>query len=261
MGTQGVTSGKLIVLGAAVAAAFALLPAAAGASTKIGASDAEMNFQPTSFCSATLGNPCSWVTQKRVGGVSETAPTAPSVLTSVRIRTRMGGATLSVRVLHNTAISTYANSAETSFDVTPDASLSGHITEKTGLRMPMAAGDLLGVGYVRTGDEVYMASATGGEVCRKADAAQPLGASLFYGGGCSVAILIQGTIEPDADQDGFGDETQDRCLTKADLKKRAGQPGCAAKKCKKKGKKRLAEASKKKNKKKCKKRKRKGSKS
>jgi hypothetical protein len=239
------------MLGAIAVSAFALLPAAAGASTKIGATDSEMNFAPTSFCSAGTGNPCSLVTTNRIGGAPAIVPGASSVLTSVRIRTRAGAADMSVRVLHNTSPSTWTNTSETTFPVTADVSVSGHVTEQAGLRMPMAPGDLLGLGYVAPAGDVWMLEATGGnEVTRKTVADHPLGASLFYGTAIPQQIQLQGTIEPDADGDGFGDETQDRCLGSKGL-----ATGCAAKKCKKvkkKGRKRASEAKTKK--KKCKKR-------
>src|SRR5262245_28131133 len=84
-------------------------------------------------------------------------------------------------------------------------------------------------------------------------AANPVVAS-----GCCTAtssynaeVLLQARLEPDADKDGFGDESQDKCL---------GKPGTvngcpSAKKCKKKKKKGKGAAAAKK--KKCKKRKRK----
>jgi hypothetical protein len=58
---------------------------------------------------------------------------------------------------------------------------------------------------------------------------------------------IEATLEPDADHDGFGDETQDRCPANA-----TAQGACKAKKCKKKKHKHSAGSAKKK---KCKKKK------
>ena len=68
-----------------------------------------------------------------------------------------------------------------------------------------------------------------------------------------LEIFLRGTVEPDADGDGFGDETQDRCpgssgatagcvpKKKCKRKKRKGKKKSAAakkKRCKRKGKKR-----------------------
>ena len=53
-------------------------------------------------------------------------------------------------------------------------------------------------------------------------------------------VLLRGTVEPDADHDGFRDETQDKCAGK-----NGPVAGCAKKKCKRKkrkGKKRAAQA-------------------
>ena len=59
------------------------------------------------------------------------------------------------------------------------------------------------------------------------------------------ACLLQLHLEPDADRDGFGDETQDGCSVSA-----TSQTVCPPKKCKKKAKRHAAESSKKKRRKK-----------
>ena len=62
-----------------------------------------------------------------------------------------------------------------------------------------------------------------------------LGTYSNYGGGYEVTI--QYTIEPDADHDGYGDETQDLCPTDATTHgpcPATGRRAAALKKCKKK---------------------------
>jgi hypothetical protein len=54
-------------------------------------------------------------------------------------------------------------------------------------------------------------------------------------------LMMRARLEPDADRDGFGDETQDGCPSSA-----KSQAACPKKKCKKKAKKRAAESKKKK---------------
>ena len=76
---------------------------------------------------------------------------------------------------------------------------------------------------------------------------EPFSTNAFNG----VIVDLSAQLEPDADRDGFGDETQDGCPSSA-----KSQGACPKKKCKKKAKKRVAEA-KKKQKKKCKKKKKK----
>src|SRR5262249_45082054 len=51
-----------------------------------------------------------------------------------------------------------------------------------------------------------------------------------------AALALQATVEPDADHDGFGDETQDQCPTDASTQGPCptGQRAAALKKCKKK---------------------------
>ena len=80
---------------------------------------------------------------------------------------------------------------------------------------------------------------------------QLAGTTNSYGSDPEGRIPVQATIEPDADKDGFGDKTQDKCVGVAGPK-----AGCA--KCKKKKKKkRTGSAAAKKKKKKCKKKKKK----
>jgi hypothetical protein len=104
-------------------------------------------------------------------------------------------------------------------------------------------------------DNMYFAPS--GE-CAFSELFHSLGADLDYTTNlCNHNLLLaSGTIEADADGDGFGDETQDACPTDA-----ATQDACPAaptspttrKRCKKKHKKHAAGAAKKK---KCKKKKR-----
>jgi hypothetical protein len=89
------------------------------------------------------------------------------------------------------------------------------------------------------GDVIRDNSPLGGE--------PPLGASVGYPNNeQGLRVNAQAVVEPDADADGFGDETQDQCPTNADTTGACpavappavtGQPAAALKKCKKKSKK------------------------
>jgi hypothetical protein len=71
-------------------------------------------------------------------------------------------------------------------------------------------------------------------------------------------MYAQADVEPDADRDGFGDETQDQCPSEAATQGACVKPAGTAKKCKKKKRKKgkRARASGKPKKKGCKKKKR-----
>lgn len=124
-------------------------------------------------------------------------------------------------------------------------------TESFGAQMPVTVGDFIGFD-LGTGGGFPALSSTGGAPLRAATPSLPPDGSQSSGTleSPSFQMLAQYRVEPDADGDGFGDETQDKCPTSAKT-----QAACA-KKCKKKKRKGKAAASAKK-KKKCKKKKRK----
>ena len=123
------------------------------------------------------------------------------------------------------------------------------------VRLPIQAGDALGIDCCNGQSGAFFALGTtdywqprllDGELARSAS------------GQISLELLVNADIEPDADHDGYGDETQDQCPTNAST-----QGTCPAapvtpvttvkkKKCKKHKKKHSAESAKKK---KCKKKK------
>jgi hypothetical protein len=117
-------------------------------------------------------------------------------------------------------------------------------TDSFTTRVPINAGDFVGVEAVpETLGGVFAYSGEPGSASSRSVPALPAdrsGASATYVPG--VEILLQLHLEPDADHDGFGDETQDSCST-SPLSHTVCPP--AKKKCKK-AKKRAAESKKKK---------------
>ena len=107
---------------------------------------------------------------------------------------------------------------EVAFPVTADGTGAGHITEATGLRLAITAGDRLGLGYTNGSPGPQLGVITGSAACgyfQGVGADHPVGTEKAYttNGSCSAELLLQGTVEADADRDGFGDETQDQCPT------------------------------------------------
>jgi hypothetical protein len=232
------------------------LPAQASASTIFGS---DLTSNPNAGCGLGPGEQCSWVSFATTTGAVTGAPVS-GVLVSVRARTRLAASpTFTVRVLDRLVSLDFLNiGPEIPLPVTADATVPGHITEAAGLHHKIALGDYLSVGYQTLNATQVQHSVTGGS----SSCANRLGAAMphpvntvqtYNGTSCNLEVLVQGTIEPDADGDLFGDETQDRCLGVA-----GAQDGCPPavvkkKKCKKKKHRRSADAAKKK---KCKKKKR-----
>jgi hypothetical protein len=78
-------------------------------------------------------------------------------------------------------------------------------------QIPVLAGDVIGF-FTVTGPHPCLRPNTGHNyVVNSADL--PPGATATFGGEINQQLDISAVLEPDADKDGFGDETQDRCPT------------------------------------------------
>jgi hypothetical protein len=86
-----------------------------------------------------------------------------------------------------------------------------------GTRLPIAAGQLVGVELATTGGMLYFPSFRAGDGAAsnmrfwdpplaEGETRPPLGNQT------NAEILLQATVEPDTDGDGFGDESQDGCV-------------------------------------------------
>jgi hypothetical protein len=220
-----------------------LVPSSAGAATVFGA---DLNHNPENFSSNL-----SITNVIQPGGADDNGAPVSGILTSVRVRTTgfMGGTGV-IRVLslvsHPSATAyTFNNSApEVPVTMAGDNTPEGHITEVL-TRRPIAVGQRLGwQSLTNTTNQLVSYNDPSAE-CALAFASHPPGEDLAYTTNtCNHnVVLIAGTIEPDADGDGFGDETQDACPNSG----QAQHLPCPAtvqrkkKKCKKKKKQRSAE--------------------
>ncbi len=215
----------------AVGAAAAVTPTTSSAATVFGA---DLNHDPTN---STVHDSVTNLTLP--GNASDVAPVS-GVLTSVRIRTAGNGGTGVIRILTQTShpdATTYGflnTTPEIPVTVTADASPSGHLTEVV-TRRPITAGQRL-AWYIDdnpTGS-VHSTYIDAAATCAYLlPGTQPAGTSADYTtSGCgNGAVMISGTIEPDADADGFGDETQDCAPTDPNL--HAGCRAAALHRCKK----------------------------
>ena len=82
--------------------------------------------------------------------------------------------------------------------------------------VPIAAGESIGIGQLKGSGETatIIASRPGGTIAFRADGQLPAGSGL-YSTSPGRELALQATIEPDADHDGLGDETQDQCPARA----------------------------------------------
>jgi hypothetical protein len=162
---------------------------------------------------------CSFIGLLTTTGVPEPPAPISGVLTSVRVRT-MGGAApnLVVRVLRDTGTTnSYRNvGPEIPVPVPAIATVGGAVTEATGVHHPIQAGDHLGIGYTTPAPFFYMSAASAMSACSFLNGSHPVETNAtYFPAGCMLEPLVAATVEPDADHDGYGDETQDQCPTDA----------------------------------------------
>jgi hypothetical protein len=245
--------------------ALLVLPASASASSTVFGDDLshDPHFSSNNFSFTNVIKP---------DGTADTGSPVSGVLVSVRVRTTGGGGSGVVRVLRQIShpdASTYVfrnTSPEIPVSVLGDLTTSGHVTEVQ-TRRPIAAGDRLGLRYDDPSGNIIGtwndSTADPRAECAYTGTPHDVDFDLAYSTFlCNHnPILAQGTVESDADGDGFGDDTQDACPTSGAThgacptapSTTPTTPTSPKKKCKKKHKKHSASAAKKK---KCKKKKR-----
>jgi hypothetical protein len=83
----------------------------------------------------------------------------------------------------------------------------GSGTQTYDVRVPVTAGDLLGTG----GSFGLFCTGAAGDVAAIANADVAPGTTRTYETQAGLALPLVVSVEPDADKDGYGDETQDKC--------------------------------------------------
>jgi hypothetical protein len=232
----------------AIAAAMAV-PGTAGAAVTFGA---DMTKTPANSTAAL-----SFAPVVDPSGAPNTGAPISGVLVSVRVKTTGAANTGTIRVLTQTShpdATTYGflNTApEISIPFTADADPAGHVTQVL-TRRPIDMGQKLGWFMNDPGMATKVSYNDFPGECAFFGAPHPTGTEQNYGtGSCNNNIILEsGTIEADADHDGYGDETQDACPTNGATHSTCPLPAKTKKKCKKKKKHHSAFAAKKKCKKK-----------
>jgi hypothetical protein len=194
-----------------VVAALLALPSSAGAATVFGADMA----QAPGFSSSDL----SVTNVLGPGGATDNGSPVGGILTSVRIKTASasGDGTINVLTLTSHPDATTYNFLNNGPAIPVHiVGTTAHVTQVL-TRRPIAAGQRLGW-YINDGvgamNEMYN-DFTNQPECAYSSLVHPVGTVLNYTtASCNHNLLLaSGTVEADADGDGFGDDTQDQCPT------------------------------------------------
>jgi hypothetical protein len=172
-------------------------------------------------CTGTIMNPCSYFTE--TGSDATAAPGAPmtGALVSVRLRHYNTYALLmALRVFRPTGLQDeYLNVGPEIPAIVPEATTPGGEVTEYPMHREIAAGDRIGIGFIKPTYAFYYLANGAPRACRfraGAGSDHPVDTVATYDtAGCQGEVLISGTVEPDADGDGFGDETQDGCPSSA----------------------------------------------
>jgi hypothetical protein len=188
-----------------VGVGMSVLCGTSSAATVVGHSLAPAAVPNANFC---LGGGCTAVltstSSRAPGGIQ---PSAPGVITSWRVRTgdlEISSVSVRLRVVR---LETGAGSGPVETISWPAG------TREFAARLPVEAGDRIGLDVLDfTGDKfVPVVREVEGGHTTSWSPILPDGDSAVPFQGSRRELLINATIEPDADGDGYGDETQDDC--------------------------------------------------
>jgi len=213
----GLMSPPAAVAAAAIALAGALLlvfPARAPAATTLG-SDLTVTPNAGTVCSVTPPPSTCTFTQTVLPGRQVTAP-VDGVIVRWRVRQTFSGdfGPMALTVLRQVSGTTFTAVRSSSVADPPNVTSTpvSHVFET---RLPIAAGEFAGIHlYDNCCMDVSEVGGSGAAVLRwvpilsdgSTDAGSPVADSEY---------LFNADVEPDADADGFGDETQDQCPSDA----------------------------------------------
>ena len=171
---------------------------------------------PATAASTTVGNGCV-----------ATAPaanytivmTARSVLNPLPVAAPSGGVIVKAQISMPAVGSPYPNAvkvmratgvANQYTVVAQSAPLPANGITTFDVRLPIAAGDVLGLYGGATGT-LYCSTPDAGDTVGVIVGDQAPGTTATYAPATGIALPVVVTVEPDADKDGYGDETQDQC--------------------------------------------------
>ena len=197
---------------ASIVLGLVVLPSSAQAAQTFGA---DLSQNPLTGCV----NTCSIQGFVHADGTAETGSPSSGILTRVRLKYRGDGGSGRFAVLQRQGMTfNFLNvGPEMPFSV-PATGLPG-VIYSFAVRRPIAAGDRLALiaAATLTGltpsfestDRYYAFGAPRRSLLTSGE--HGVGDTETYSDMADLELLIEGTVEPDVDGDGFGDDTQDRC--------------------------------------------------
>jgi hypothetical protein len=207
---------RVALIFATVVASAAMFSTSAPAATLVGL--------PLDDGLPDASQPGTTVTQRRnadvTGAIYGGFPSG-GVLTSLSVETTGIAGTVSVSVLRKTGTpigpdwEKFISTAQTEIPVTADATVEGHVTT-VATKIPVIAGDRIGATSPAAGTNYLRVFVSPDDNhCYFNIFPHAVGATANYDSvSCNDYLpQVQGTLEPDADGDGAGDETQDLCPT------------------------------------------------
>jgi hypothetical protein len=201
-----------------VAAALMTAAPGAGAATKLG-----QTFVPTYANSCTGAPDWESLQTSGVSGPSSQAPSA-GVLTSWSFEAGSQTTVLTMRVFRPTATPNQFQTIADGSDLQTIAPASGAHTFPT--RIPVQAGDFVGIRST-TGECAAVTGVSGDKGAFHVGTATNVGGFGTFTPNSTVIYDISALLEPDADRDGYGDETQDQCPTNASTQGPCPSPASA----------------------------------
>jgi hypothetical protein len=187
---------------ALITAMSLLAPAGASGATEVGSNCAANN---------TIGG-ATLVQFAKASAQPPLAAPAAGVVTKWKLTTEGFGPTTYIEKFK--ILREVASPSETDFTVVaesaPEAIVGG--ANAFDIRLPIAAGDRFGIFGPPLSPTIYCSTGTMGDAMGGAPGDLTVGSSaVFAPVGAEAQVPVSAIVEPDADGDGFGDETQDKC--------------------------------------------------
>jgi hypothetical protein len=190
---------RVVAVAAPALVVASLAAAPASAATALGSTDFAA---PAGACTSNT----TWVVGSPPAGMTYSAASS-GVITQWRFRAT-DLTQLKLKVLHYDGTGLNYTVKGASDTATAAAGATSTFTA----RVPMAAGDILGVTAISAN---CVATLSGGASAFLVAGDLATGGSAAFSISPNSAIPVAATLEPDADGDGYGDETQDLCPTQA----------------------------------------------
>ncbi len=184
---------RRLVLVVGILGSLAVAGPAQGATT-IGAPDMQdVNLSGSVGCSVAAT--CVFTQVELRGDPAQAEVPSAGVITSYSVRHASGSVRLQV----------YRGASLDRVATTADANhLGGDTIDTTNVRVPVAAGDLIGV-RLAVGSKIGIYGGEPSNGLYEGSDTNPLGVGVFT----NEQLLLSAVVEPDADRDGLGDESQD----------------------------------------------------